>query len=181
MTTALRILVFVAFACLVLQILLRGSRIKPGAIGRPPIPRPAFFIAKLSLSVSLLLMLLCAIRGGVQLPPALAVVFVCLLLAGAVIMIFACADLGTNLRMGLPEQDTALVTTGLYAFSRNPLYLALFLLLAASVIYAFSWFNAAVAAVAAILHHWIVLAEERYLAGHFAEFEDYRLRVRRYV
>ena len=182
MDTGLRILVLLAFASAVFLILFSGLRIK-GAdpAGKPPIARPAFILAKLALTVSFLFLLLRAIQGGAHLGPARAVVFLCLLIGGTVILILAVIGLGENLRMGLPKEETALITTGVYGFSRNPLYFGGFCLLAASVVYAFSWFNVVAAAIAVILHHRIVLSEERYLAGHFAEYAAYRRKVRRYI
>ena len=181
MATVLRILVFLALASVGLQILFYGSRISGDPLGKPPIAWPALLLAKVSLIVSLALLLLRAVQGDVLLSPATAAVFVCLLIGGAAIFTAAFPRLGKNLRMGLPKEQTVLVTSGVYCVSRNPIYLALFCLLGASLVYAFSWVNLAAAGISVVLHHRIVLAEEKYLAGRFAEYEGYRRRVRRYL
>jgi protein-S-isoprenylcysteine O-methyltransferase Ste14 len=74
-----------------------------------------------------------------------------------------------------------LVTSGVYRFSRNPIYAGIFCLMAASLIYAFSWLNVAAVAIGALLHHRIVLGEEKFLASHFDGYDAYRKRVRRYL
>jgi protein-S-isoprenylcysteine O-methyltransferase Ste14 len=181
MTAVLRVLVFAALGSLTVQILLYGSRIKGDAVGKPPIAWPALALAKISMGVSLLLLFWKAARGGVQLSPAATVIVMGLLLGGTAIFMFALAALGANLRMGLPKEETALVTSGLYRLSRNPLYLALFCFLGASLIYAFSWVNLAAAAIAVVFHHRIVLAEEKYLANRFSDYRAYCMRVRRYL
>jgi protein-S-isoprenylcysteine O-methyltransferase Ste14 len=181
MDTALRVFVVIAVLSAAFQILSWGSRVRANALGKPPIAWPAFLAAKLGTAVSICLLLLRAVRGGQHLPAVPAVLCFCLLAGGSVILMLAFGRLGANLRMGLPREETVLVTSGIYGLSRNPLYLALFLFLGASVVYAFSWFNAAAAAIAFILHHRIVLAEERYLAGRFDGYESYRRSVRRYL
>jgi protein-S-isoprenylcysteine O-methyltransferase Ste14 len=89
--------------------------------------------------------------------------------------------LGTSLRIGLPREETALVTSGIYGLSRNPIYLAIFCLLGASLLYAFSWVNLAAVLISVALHHRIVLAEETYLVNRFVEYSSYKRRVRRYL
>ena len=72
------------------------------------------------------------------------------------------------------------MTSSIYAFSRNPIYVGLYLILAASLIYAFSWVNLVAVVTAVVLHHRIILAEEQFLSLRFKEYDAYRLRVRRY-
>jgi protein-S-isoprenylcysteine O-methyltransferase Ste14 len=181
MPAALRVLVFLAVGCLVVLILLCGSRIKSGAMGKPPIAWPFLMLSKAAMAVSMIFLLWTAASGGVILAPAAMAAVACLLAGGTLIFALGFIKLGQNLRMGLPEEETALVTSEVYGFSRNPLYLALFCFLAASLICAFSWYNLAAAAIAVVLHHRIVLAEEKFLSGRFPEYAAYRRRVRRYI
>jgi protein-S-isoprenylcysteine O-methyltransferase Ste14 len=181
MVTALRILIFLAIASVICQILLQGSRFRTGVLGKPPIAWPAVALAKAAMSVSILLMVIKAVEGNVLLSPASASVFILLLAAGTVILVAAFPRLGQNLRMGLPKDETILVTSGVYAISRNPMYLALFCLMTASLIYAFSWVNLISASLATVFHHRIVLAEEEYLARRFPDYESYWRAVRRYI
>jgi protein-S-isoprenylcysteine O-methyltransferase Ste14 len=91
-------------------------------------------------------------------------------------------DLGTSARVGLPKDPTRLKTTGLYRFTRNPMYLALFAGCLASCLYVPHPLNIASAAVTIVLHDRIVRSEERFLEGRFGDaWRAYRARVRRYL
>ena len=181
MADALRVLVLLIIAYVVTQIILYGSRIRGNPLGKPPIAWPALVFAKLAFAVSLLLLLYEAVSGRADLSHAVMALSACLLIASATLFTFAISKLGENLRVGLPNEETALVTSGVYGYSRNPIYLALFCFLGASLTYAFSWINLAVVLIAVVFHHRIVLGEEKFLAAHFADFATYRQRVRRYL
>lgn len=90
------------------------------------------------------------------------------------------------LRAGTPAEPwhptTALVTTGLYARIRNPMYVGLVgLLLAAALASAGEGLLIAAVVLALALHHGVVLPEERYLERRFgAAYRSYRDRVPRY-
>ncbi len=104
-------------------------------------------------------------------------------LAGGVLLAAALRGLGSAARVGLPREDerTTLRTRGVYAFSRNPVYLGALLACVASCAYVPHWLNIAATLAAALVHDRIVRAEERFLAGRFGnEWEEYRSRVRRY-
>jgi DNA-binding transcriptional LysR family regulator len=85
------------------------------------------------------------------------------------------------IRMGLPKEPTTLVNEGIYRYSRNPIYLGLFALSGASLIYAFSPLNLVAAVASVAIHHRIVQSEERFLSETFPEYESYRKAVRRYL
>jgi protein-S-isoprenylcysteine O-methyltransferase Ste14 len=90
--------------------------------------------------------------------------------------------LGRSVRVGLPVDATELRTTGVYTLSRNPVYVGVFLVCLASCLYVPHWLNLTSTLVAALVHHRIVLAEERFLADRFGTaWEAYKARVRRYV
>jgi len=82
-----------------------------------------------------------------------------------------------------PEKSSALVRSGAYRLSRNPMYLGLALLLAGWAI----WLANALAlallpAFVAWLDRFQIRPEERALAARFgAEYEAYRARVRRWL
>lgn len=94
-----------------------------------------------------------------------------------VVMVFA----GTDPRPDKP--DAAMVESGPFRFSRNPVYLG-FVVVAAGL--ALRWGDAwgwlAVAASFLVLDRLVVAKEERYLAARFGEaYADYCRRVRRWV
>jgi protein-S-isoprenylcysteine O-methyltransferase Ste14 len=82
-----------------------------------------------------------------------------------------------------PERSSALVTSGLYRFSRNPMYLGQAMLLTAWVLYLGTWpALAAVPAYVLYLNRFQIGPEERILAAKFgAAYDAYRARVRRWI
>ena len=88
---------------------------------------------------------------------------------------------GTNVNPGFPT--IAIVTSGPFRYSRNPLYLALTLLYLGLTLAFDTWWGIVVLAPLLIVMHWgVVLREERYLTQKFGEgYREYRSRVRRYL
>jgi len=88
---------------------------------------------------------------------------------------------GTNINPTLPS--TALVATGPFSFSRNPLYVALTLMyvglaLLANALWVLVW----IVPVLVLMHYGVVRREERYLEAKFGDaYRAYRSRVRRYL
>lgn len=98
-------------------------------------------------------------------------------------MIFTLISFGDSFRVGIDEEKPdRLVTTGMFGFSRNPIYvcfdsffIGLFLVHKNIVILV------AVIAFALLIHRQI-LREERFLRSHYgAEYEEYCRNVRRYL
>jgi protein-S-isoprenylcysteine O-methyltransferase Ste14 len=89
----------------------------------------------------------------------------------------------TTLDPRAPGKAASLVTTGVYAITRNPMYLSLLLLLAGWAVYLSNL--AALAALplfVAYLNRFQILPEERALASLFgSEFQAYCNRVRRWL
>ena len=79
--------------------------------------------------------------------------------------------------------STALVTSGPYRFTRNPMYLGFTLMYLGVAV----WANAAwpllfLPIVLIAMHYGVILREEAYMAGRFGvDYEQYRARVRRWV
>jgi protein-S-isoprenylcysteine O-methyltransferase Ste14 len=78
---------------------------------------------------------------------------------------------------------TAIVTSGPYRFSRNPLYVALTLLfLGLTVAFNTLWGLVVLIPLFITMHCGVVMREERYLERKFGEtYRQYRSRVRRYL
>lgn len=76
-----------------------------------------------------------------------------------------------------------LITSDVYSFSRNPMYLAATLMLAAVAMYtgAAAVYAAAVVNFAILNRHFIPYEEERMLQRFGADFDRYRKRVRRWI
>ena len=146
-----------------------------------PIP---FWLGKIAGTVSLLFLVVRAFGmdwSSVVLP-ALRPWALALSLLSVTILILSFLRLADSVRMGLPRESTTLITTGIYAYSRNPMYIGVYLLLIASCLYTPNPINLLCALVSIWVHHRIVLAEEKFLADRFGTaWEDYKKRVRRYL
>jgi protein-S-isoprenylcysteine O-methyltransferase Ste14 len=88
---------------------------------------------------------------------------------------------GTN--VDVRKATTKIVTDGLYAYSRNPIYVALVILLfAMSVLLNNLWIMIFIPAFVIIMRRGVIEREELYLAEKFgAEYTDYKQRVRRWI
>ena len=88
---------------------------------------------------------------------------------------------GTNVRPNLPA--LAIVAGGPFAFTRNPLYLALIgLFMGIGLALRSPAFLAFLAPLCLMLHFGVVLREERYLDAKFGDlYRGYKARVRRWL
>jgi protein-S-isoprenylcysteine O-methyltransferase Ste14 len=102
-----------------------------------------------------------------------------LLLFGASVQRFRAARTPVPAR----KPTTAIVRTGPYRFSRNPIYLAFSLLQLGIAVWVNTWWLVAtLAAAIATVHYVVIPREERYLEARFgAEYRDYRASVRRWL
>lgn len=81
------------------------------------------------------------------------------------------------------RQTTAIVRTGPYRFSRNPIYVAFSLLQLGIAAWINSlWLIATLIVAIALMAKVVIPREERYLEGKFGtEYLDYKTRVRRWI
>ena len=88
---------------------------------------------------------------------------------------------GTNVET--PKPATALVTNGIYARSRNPMYVALALLFGGIAVLANSgWLGALLVVYVGVLRIGVIAPEEHYLEAKFGDrYREYRARVRRWL
>jgi protein-S-isoprenylcysteine O-methyltransferase Ste14 len=103
-------------------------------------------------------------------------------LAGLLLMVWSLVSFGQSFRVGIDtEHPDKLVTSGVFAFSRNPIYVAFGLVLIGQF-YIFPNLILLVYLGAAIwLFHRQVLREEDFLKKHYgSEYSDYCNKVRRY-
>ena len=166
----------------IIRLRLRGHN---ALSGKPPIPMWALLTGKLSMAITIFMMLASALglELGPEVPLGLQWVAVVILLAGLGIAIPSLFQLGEELRFGLSEAHTAtLKSKGLYRVSRNPLYLGFYLIATASCLYVPTWATLFFAIVAIGIHHQVVLAEEQFLRQRFAgTYNSYTRQVRRYL
>lgn len=81
------------------------------------------------------------------------------------------------------KPTTALVTTGPFRFSRNPMYLGFTLVYVAITVWRNSiWPMLLLPGVVALMHYGVIRREEEYLTRLFGgRYKDYRRRVRRWL
>ena len=118
-----------------------------------------------------------ALRVGVVL--ALAVAGACLDLAGLV----SFRKARTTVNPLTPQRSSAVVTTGIYRFTRNPMYLGLALMLLGWAVYLVSpWGLLGPLVFAAYITRFQIVPEERALQSRFgAAYTAYRAKVRRWL
>lgn len=103
---------------------------------------------------------------------------------GAAVFIAAVHTMGDSWRAGVSEHEqTALVTTGIYRFSRNPAFLGFDLLHLGTLLMFFNGPLCALTALAILMYHLqIVNVEEDHMIVAFGdEYLQYRKTVRRYL
>ena len=98
-----------------------------------------------------------------------------------IIFTFATITMKSSWRVGIPEEKTALITNGIYSWSRNPAFVG-FDLLYLSI--CFMFFNIPLVLVsvwAAVMLHLQILQEEVHMQKIFGEeYAQYRKRTARY-
>jgi len=153
--------------------------------GEPPIDRRVFYASKYTIVVvwaALIARSWGAPLSFVDVPPASRWVASFLWIAGFVVLFVGRLGLGSSFRLGSPKESTNLKVNGLFALSRNPMYVGVYATILAAVLYTLNPIVIVAGSFVIVVHHLIVLAEERYLGTAFgAEYAAYRHRVRRYL
>src|SRR5574339_679472 len=108
-------------------------------------------------------------------------VFFCL--AGLVLLLWSLVSFGRSFRVGIDtEQPDKLITSGVFAFTRNPIYVAFAMILLGQFLIFPSWILLIYTLAGTWLFHRQVLREEEYLKNHYGkEYLEYSNRVRRYL
>lgn len=110
---------------------------------------------------------------------------VALMVLGIAVAILSQVDMGKAWRIGIPsgvEESQSLVTTGLYRFSRNPIYVGIMLFIVGSVIAAPGPVTILSLILTWVFVNQIIDSEEAFLRTAFgAEFEAYCTRTRRWI
>jgi protein-S-isoprenylcysteine O-methyltransferase Ste14 len=116
-------------------------------------------------------------------PPAAALIGLALMAPGAILVVAAQIGMGASWRVGIDhEHRTGLVNTGLYRFSRNPIYVGMLMILAGVFLIAPNAVTLTMLAVAAVTVSAQVRLEEEYLSRlHGADYAAFRTRTRRWI
>jgi protein-S-isoprenylcysteine O-methyltransferase Ste14 len=108
---------------------------------------------------------------------------VLLCLAGLLLFLWSLISFRQSFRVGIDaDHPDRLITDGVFAFSRNPIYVAFAIILIGEFFIFPNWISLIYLVAATWLFHRQVLREEEYLGGHYGQaYAEYRRRVRRYV
>ncbi len=108
---------------------------------------------------------------------------VALCLVGVLILVLSLVSFGNSFRVGIDvDQPGRLVTTGVFAVSRNPIYVGFFVFLVGQLLVFPDWVPLAYLVGATALFHRQVLREEGFMRQRYGrEYAEYCKRVRRYV
>lgn len=103
--------------------------------------------------------------------------------SGLAVLLWSLVSFGNSFRVGIDQdRPDRLVTTGVFAYSRNPIYVAFALILTGQFLLFPNWVLLVYLLAGVWLFHRQVLREEAFLRGHYGEaYTAYCQRVRRYV
>lgn len=97
------------------------------------------------------------------------------------IIVPAYLSMGLITNIGLPTGKHELRTSGIYKFSRNPMYASFIFLNTATFLFLPSLLLLAIMIYGMVVHHFIILGEEKFLAGEFGDqYRKYKASVPRY-
>jgi protein-S-isoprenylcysteine O-methyltransferase Ste14 len=114
---------------------------------------------------------------------AVAWIGVGLCLVGLLVLVASLVSFGRSFRVGIDvDQPDKLVTTGIFAVSRNPIYVGFALLLVGEFLVFPNWVPLVYLVAGFWLFHRQVLREESFMRQHYSEaYDEYCRRVRRYL
>lgn len=117
-----------------------------------------------------------------QIPDVQRLLAVVFLIPANLIIVPAYLSMGLVTHIGLPEGKHQLRTGGIYRISRNPMYASFIFLNTATFLFIPSVLLLVVMIYGMIVHHFIILGEEKFLAGKFGhEYQVYKSKVPRYL
>ena len=104
-------------------------------------------------------------------------------LAGLLLLLWSLVSFGLSFRVGIDtENPDKLITSGVFSFSRNPIYVAFALILLGQFLIFPNWILLVYMGAGTWLFHRQVLREEDYLKKHYGkEYLEYYNRVKRYL
>jgi protein-S-isoprenylcysteine O-methyltransferase Ste14 len=103
------------------------------------------------------------------------------LIPANLIIVPAYLSMGLITNIGLPTGKHELRTSGIYKISRNPMYASFFFMNTATFLFLPSILLLVVMLYGMIVHHFIILGEEKFLENEFGdEYQKYKGRVPRY-
>lgn len=185
-----RVIGFVIFASfyafyLAKLVVQKKQDIKTNQMGMGNKPKKVLVIERV-MSVATVLTVVFGL-GSIIMAPVVSVAGVRIagILAGVLAVVvfgMATVTMKNSWRVGIPEEKTALVTSGIYAWSRNPAFVGFDLLYLSMCLMFFNVPLLVVSVWAAVMLHLQILQEEEHLEKMLgAEYEEYKKHTLRYL
>jgi protein-S-isoprenylcysteine O-methyltransferase Ste14 len=152
--------------------------------GKSPVPLPILLIGKISVACSWIFILVKIYYPGMTWydNPVANIFGLSLFVFGFIVLVLSLINLGNSARVGIPQEETELKTHGLYKFSRNPIYLGVFIMGVGSCLYAVHVLNLILLVITIVVHSIIVKREEEFLEKRFGnKWLEYKQKVPRYI
>ena len=116
-----------------------------------------------------------------QIPDVQKLLAVVFLIPANLIIVPAYLSMGIVTHVGLPLGKHELRTSGIYGYSRNPMYGSFIFINTATFLFLPSFLLLGIMIYGMIVHHFIILGEEKYLEKEFGDvYRSYKARVARY-
>lgn len=150
--------------------------------GKSPVPLPILILGKMALAVCCIFFLFKTIWPPWYDSDVTRMAGFVLYIIGLILFIFAIVQLGSSIRVGLPDEKTILKTRGLYRFTRNPIYVSIYIVCLGSCLIVIHPINCGAFLLAMLIHHAIIKKEEEFLEKRFGnEWMEYCKKVPRYI
>jgi protein-S-isoprenylcysteine O-methyltransferase Ste14 len=102
-------------------------------------------------------------------------------IAGFSLLYIGRFSLGQSFRIGVSNEKTQFIVSGIYKISRNPMYIGLYATLIGCMFYTLNIVYILISLFIIIMHHLITLGEEKELLKTYGEaYKEYCDKVRRY-
>ena len=154
-------------------------------IGKPPINPLLFYTGKISGFITWIVFIYTIVRDGFGVNIVFnskEIVVFSLFTLGLIFSIVSILNIGSSIRLGLPNEDTVLKSNGIYRISRNPMYVGFGFFTISSMLYSMNYIIIALGLFSLIVYHLIIKSEEKFLLSRFGNnYEIYKKNVRRYL
>lgn len=162
------------------------------AMGKPTIQPVFFYTGKFLLfsvwGIFCIISFLPELRNSIpfqiqnEIPDVQKLLAAVFLIPANLIIVPAYLSMGLVTHIGLPSGNHELRTGGIYKISRNPMYASFIFLNTATFLFLPSLFLLVVMIYGMIVHHFIILSEEKYLERTFGEaYTQYKSSTPRYL
>ena len=153
--------------------------------GEAPVNRTLFYASKYSILVlwgAMVLQSWGITISFIDIPRTIQLIALLFWVCGFAFLYLGRLTMRDSFRLGTPKEETRLRTDGLFRMSRNPMYVGVYLTIAASSLYTVNPLVILTGVFVIAVHHRIVRAEEKHLRHVFGrEYSEYCSQVRQYI